>query len=259
MISGLSDCFWIRALPLQPLHSPPQTKITSPLARCPAAAAAVRRLRCFVPFCTCMYSIRWSVSLTVSRCVTVWVWLALLLGGSGGFSGCVISFTCSLSCGLTNWLSVHLMRDCDHEWLPYRRWTDVYVKSLILVWNVIDWRFVSKRTVISASGAACGRAEENTTSTAEQNLSSSSSSPPSQSRSSSTPWSSEVDRTAAAPRKSERISSSSVSPSLAVAAMTKNAKRPERVGRWYFGGLASAGAACITHPLDLLKVHLQVM
>ena len=40
--------------------------------------------------------------------------------------------------------------------------------------------------------------------------------------------------------------------------MTKSGKRPgERVGRWYFGGLASAGAACITHPLDLLKVHLQ--
>ncbi|XP_077980282.1 mitochondrial dicarboxylate carrier-like [Glandiceps talaboti] len=30
-----------------------------------------------------------------------------------------------------------------------------------------------------------------------------------------------------------------------------------RVGRWYFGGFASAGAACCTHPLDLLKVHLQ--
>jgi dicarboxylate transporter 10 len=29
------------------------------------------------------------------------------------------------------------------------------------------------------------------------------------------------------------------------------------MARWYFGGLASAGAACITHPLDLLKVHLQ--
>ena len=40
--------------------------------------------------------------------------------------------------------------------------------------------------------------------------------------------------------------------------MTKSGKKPgERVGRWYFGGLASAGAACITHPLDLLKVHLQ--
>lgn len=24
--------------------------------------------------------------------------------------------------------------------------------------------------------------------------------------------------------------------------------------RWYFGGLASAGAACVTHPLDLVKV-----
>ena len=30
----------------------------------------------------------------------------------------------------------------------------------------------------------------------------------------------------------------------------KTKKRP----RWYFGGLASAGAACVTHPLDLLKV-----
>lgn len=26
---------------------------------------------------------------------------------------------------------------------------------------------------------------------------------------------------------------------------------------WYFGGLASAGAACVTHPLDLIKVQLQ--
>jgi len=32
---------------------------------------------------------------------------------------------------------------------------------------------------------------------------------------------------------------------------------PNRQSRWYFGGVASAGAACITHPLDLLKVHLQ--
>ena len=30
-----------------------------------------------------------------------------------------------------------------------------------------------------------------------------------------------------------------------------------RVSRWYFGGLGSAGAACCTHPLDLLKVTLQ--
>jgi len=29
------------------------------------------------------------------------------------------------------------------------------------------------------------------------------------------------------------------------------------MARWYFGGLASAGAACCTHPLDLIKVHLQ--
>ncbi|XP_076764745.1 mitochondrial dicarboxylate carrier-like [Xylocopa sonorina] len=31
----------------------------------------------------------------------------------------------------------------------------------------------------------------------------------------------------------------------------------QRLSRWYFGGLSSAGAACVTHPLDLLKVHLQ--
>ncbi|XP_035390462.1 mitochondrial dicarboxylate carrier isoform X2 [Electrophorus electricus] len=31
----------------------------------------------------------------------------------------------------------------------------------------------------------------------------------------------------------------------------------KRVSRWYFGGLASCGAACCTHPLDLVKVHLQ--
>lgn len=29
------------------------------------------------------------------------------------------------------------------------------------------------------------------------------------------------------------------------------------VPRWYFGGLASAGAACITHPLDTMKVYYQ--
>lgn len=31
----------------------------------------------------------------------------------------------------------------------------------------------------------------------------------------------------------------------------------KKISRWYFGGVASAMAACITHPLDLLKVHLQ--
>lgn len=38
---------------------------------------------------------------------------------------------------------------------------------------------------------------------------------------------------------------------------TDDKSATKRVGKWYFGGLASAGAACITHPLDLLKVHLQ--
>jgi dicarboxylate transporter 10 len=31
----------------------------------------------------------------------------------------------------------------------------------------------------------------------------------------------------------------------------------DKVPRWYFGGLASAIAACFTHPLDLIKVQLQ--
>ncbi|KAG7209719.1 hypothetical protein KM043_011354 [Ampulex compressa] len=35
------------------------------------------------------------------------------------------------------------------------------------------------------------------------------------------------------------------------------ADKSKKLSRWYFGGLASAGAACVTHPLDLLKVHLQ--
>lgn len=30
-----------------------------------------------------------------------------------------------------------------------------------------------------------------------------------------------------------------------------------RLPKWYFGGCASATAALLTHPLDLLKVHLQ--
>ncbi|XP_035380978.1 mitochondrial dicarboxylate carrier [Electrophorus electricus] len=30
----------------------------------------------------------------------------------------------------------------------------------------------------------------------------------------------------------------------------------KRISRWYFGGIASCGAACCTHPLDLIKVHL---
>ena len=34
-------------------------------------------------------------------------------------------------------------------------------------------------------------------------------------------------------------------------------KNETRQNRWYFGGLAASGAICFTHPLDLLKVHLQ--
>lgn len=39
--------------------------------------------------------------------------------------------------------------------------------------------------------------------------------------------------------------------------MSQQIIRENRISRWYFGGLASAGAACFTHPLDLLKVTLQ--
>ncbi|RWS30836.1 mitochondrial dicarboxylate carrier-like protein, partial [Leptotrombidium deliense] len=38
---------------------------------------------------------------------------------------------------------------------------------------------------------------------------------------------------------------------------SKKSERKNRVGRWYFGGLAGSAAAMCTHPLDLLKVHLQ--
>lgn len=31
--------------------------------------------------------------------------------------------------------------------------------------------------------------------------------------------------------------------------------KSKKLSRWYFGGLGSAGAACCTHPLDLLKVN----
>ncbi|KAI8046626.1 mitochondrial dicarboxylate carrier [Drosophila gunungcola] len=34
-------------------------------------------------------------------------------------------------------------------------------------------------------------------------------------------------------------------------------EKPQRKARWFFGGLASVGAAVVTHPLDLIKVTLQ--
>ncbi|XP_053674615.1 mitochondrial dicarboxylate carrier-like [Anopheles nili] len=37
-----------------------------------------------------------------------------------------------------------------------------------------------------------------------------------------------------------------------------NPKHVDKTSRWYFGGLASAGAAYCTHPLDLLKVLYQI-
>lgn len=40
-------------------------------------------------------------------------------------------------------------------------------------------------------------------------------------------------------------------------ANVSEAPKTKKIGKWYFGGVASAGAACCTHPLDLLKVHQQ--
>ncbi|XP_035253001.1 mitochondrial dicarboxylate carrier-like [Anguilla anguilla] len=42
-----------------------------------------------------------------------------------------------------------------------------------------------------------------------------------------------------------------------VKGVTRMDMAEKKVSRWYFGGIASCGAACCTHPLDLLKVHLQ--
>lgn len=46
---------------------------------------------------------------------------------------------------------------------------------------------------------------------------------------------------------------------MTVAKVNNNHPTPAeiRISKWYFGGLASAGAACCTHPLDLIKVHFQ--
>ncbi|KAM3178273.1 hypothetical protein ACTXT7_002913 [Hymenolepis weldensis] len=38
---------------------------------------------------------------------------------------------------------------------------------------------------------------------------------------------------------------------------TSDEEKVVKAGYWYFGGVASAMAAAVTHPLDLLKVHLQ--
>ena len=45
--------------------------------------------------------------------------------------------------------------------------------------------------------------------------------------------------------------------SVAMGSTTNEPGRTKRVAKWYHGGLASASAAMCTHPLDLLKVHLQ--
>lgn len=36
------------------------------------------------------------------------------------------------------------------------------------------------------------------------------------------------------------------------------ADESKKLSRWYFGGLSSAAAACVTHPLDLLKVFFYI-
>ena len=45
--------------------------------------------------------------------------------------------------------------------------------------------------------------------------------------------------------------------SVVMGSTTDEPGRTKRVAKWYHGGLASASAAMCTHPLDLLKVHLQ--
>lgn len=52
-----------------------------------------------------------------------------------------------------------------------------------------------------------------------------------------------------------RGSAAAATPEHTMASESKASTK--RVGKWYFGGIASAMAACGTHPLDLLKVHLQ--
>ena len=42
-----------------------------------------------------------------------------------------------------------------------------------------------------------------------------------------------------------------------MAGAKKTPPNTTRVAKWYMGGVASMGAACCTHPLDLIKVHLQ--
>lgn len=39
----------------------------------------------------------------------------------------------------------------------------------------------------------------------------------------------------------------------------KSTPKTKMVAKWYHGGIASAGAACCTHPLDLLKVRVSVI
>lgn len=51
--------------------------------------------------------------------------------------------------------------------------------------------------------------------------------------------------------------SSSTISSTSVPISSSREQQTKRLSRWYFGGLASAGAACCTHPLDLIKVTLQ--
>jgi len=36
--------------------------------------------------------------------------------------------------------------------------------------------------------------------------------------------------------------------------MGRMTDKSKKLSRWYFGGISSAAAACVTHPLDLLKV-----
>ncbi|OWA53101.1 Mitochondrial dicarboxylate carrier [Hypsibius exemplaris] len=42
-----------------------------------------------------------------------------------------------------------------------------------------------------------------------------------------------------------------------VVRLTAEEKEIKKIPRWYFGGMACSTAACCTHPIDMMKVHLQ--
>ena len=46
---------------------------------------------------------------------------------------------------------------------------------------------------------------------------------------------------------------------VSAAGTEKQQYTTKKMARFYFGGVAGSGAACITHPLDLVKVHIPLV